>query len=508
MEKAWAISKYLFLFLSSLLAGLFLRSFFTVDILLVGAGVFVISLAVAVSWYGTVSRWKLISLVAMFALGFVFGLWRADASLAFARDERWEGSIISSTGVVSAEPVQSKRSQRLTITLNSCEEDIAYCHGGRVLYWAPKWEEFSYGDKLVLNCTLKKIENFTDEFDWHMYLAKDRIFYECADGRVSRTKETGGNIFVGTLMQVREKLEANINQVVPQPEAALGNGLLFGGSERLSEDMQEKFSDTSMTHIVAVSGYNVSILSAYFLIIATTIGFKRQRAFWFAVLGVFIFVAMIGFPSSAIRAGIMGVMLLWAIRQGKLSESVRVLLFAGVIMLAWNPLLLRYDIGFQLSFLATLGILLGSIFWGDLARGEDKTFGLKDTLFVTLAAQLFVLPLILYHFHQFSILSLAANLLILGIVPITMLFVFLASVLGFVFLPLAQVFGWLGYLLLRYETLVIEVLASMKSFLWSFDGFDLVHLLVWYVVSFGIVIFLHVRRYRKQKLTCPAYVHA
>jgi len=231
---------------------------------------------------------------------FMLGVWRMDSALEEVHKNTYAGEEIRAVGFIAQEPKITQFSSRLTVRLRSCEENLALCQHGKVLVYGDRWETYQYGEEIQLQCHLKVPKNFSEDFDWRMFLAKDHIYYECENPVMGKTGNMRGNDMYRKLLELRKKMEHTINIFIPQPEAALGSGLLFGGSSRLSEEVQEDFAKTSMTHIVAVSGYNVSILSYYFLILGIAIGLKRQRAFWFAALGIFVFVAMIGFPPSAI----------------------------------------------------------------------------------------------------------------------------------------------------------------------------------------------------------------
>jgi len=297
-----------------------------------------------------------------------------------------------------------------------------------------------------------------------MYLAKDNIYYVCQNVKIEKTDKNSGYRMYVAVLSFKNKMTESIREMIPQPEGTLAAGLLFGGSGELSERVKNNFSKTGMTHIVAVSGYNVAIIAEYLILLGIFLGLWRQKAFWFAIVGIFFFVAMIGFPSSAVRAGVKGSLLLWAMKNGRLANAWNAILFAGAIMLLINPLLLVWDIGFQLSFLATIGIVALSPFWERYFMRKYQFMGLMEIMLLSLSAQIFVLPIIAYNFHTFSVISLVANILILPIIPLTMLLVFSVSVFGLFLKPLALVFAWLAFLPLKYEVLVINFLGELS---WS-----------------------------------------
>jgi competence protein ComEC len=242
-----------------------------------------------------------------------------------------------------------------------------------------------------------------------------------------------------------------------------------------------------MTHIVAVSGYNITIIAEYLMWLLIFGGLWRKQAFYVAVVAIGLFVLMIGLPASAVRAGIMGTLLLWAMKNGRLANAQNAIIFAASVMLIFNPLLLRYDVGFQLSFLATLGIVYVYPILEDYLMQKNKFSGIWEILLLTLAAQAFVLPIILINFERLSLISPLANLLVLPIIPLTMLLGFFATTAYFIFPWLGKILAWLAFLPLKYEVEVIKFLASFKFASLEIKNFSWVGVLIWYLVLLGII---------------------
>ncbi len=488
----------IFLMLSlGFMSGIFLASFFNTGLMLIYV---LLILAIIILILGYKNK---IALVISFAvLFFILGAWRTGIDIKKLESLDLDGKNVSEKAVIIKEPENKGNYQKLIVKMDS---------GLRVLVNVGLHPKMMYGDELDLNCTLRIPENFSEDFDYRMYLAKDKIYYLCKSARIKKTENNKGNkiypyansmnlwgnlnnipsrIGAGAylaILKTKSKMEENVNQVIPQPQAALANGLLFGGSSRLSERVSDNFSKTGMTHIVAVSGYNVTIIAEYLILFGIFLGLWRKQSFWFALIGIFVFVAMIGFPSSAVRAGVMGILLLWAVKNGRLANSYNAIIFAGAVMLLINPLLLRWDIGFQLSFLATLGIIMLAPFWEKVFIKKHKALGLTEILFLTISAQIFVLPIILYNFKILSLVSVPANLLILLIVPITMLLVFLTAISGFIFGPLSLVFAWLAFLPLKYEVWIINTLADLGWASRSVENFHWLWVVVWYLILMAAV---------------------
>jgi len=521
----------IFLILSlSFTAGVFARSFFDIGLTLI-----YFSLVLIIIFFVLGYKNKIAWVAILAVLFFIVGIWRTEIDLKKLEDLNLGEKNISAEVAVIKEPEQKEKYQKLIVEFTPSvlrtsppqrggeekveissppEADSPLLTKGedlRLLINADPYLEINYGDKLKIDCSLEIPENFSDDFDYRMYLAKDKIYYLCRNAQIEKmesgeagkpgtflSKKVPGKLY-GAILKTKNKMEEKINQVIPQPQAALADGLLFGGSSRLSKEVNDNFSKTGMTHIVAVSGYNVSIIAEYLILAGIFLGFWRKQAFWFALAGIIIFVVMIGLPASAARAGVMGTLLIWAMKNGRLANSQNAIIFAGAVMLIINPLILRWDIGFQLSFMATLGIIMLAPFWEKYFIKKHKVLGLAEILFLTVSAQIFVLPIILHNFHNLSFVSIPANLLILTIVPITMLLVFLTAVSGFIFYPLSLAFAWLAYLPLKYEIEIVNALANLSWANKEVENFGWRQAVVWYLVLFLIIFFLKEKRRLKEK---------
>lgn len=419
-------------------------------------------------------------------LFFIFGFWLTGIKISKINDTSLKGQIFSGQALIIKEPENNGKYQKIIakVSLGS-----AASKSQKILLNTNLYPEYKYGDEVSLKCNLETPENFAEGFDYRMYLAKDGIYYVCSRPKIELLNRDKGNKFYSSLLRIKNKFNNNINRLIPFPQAGLLSGLILGGNGGLSKDLQNNFSRTGMTHIVAVSGYNVTIVAEYLMLLGIFLGLWRKQAFWFAVFGILLFVLMTGMTASAVRAGVMGTLLLWAMKNGRLANSQNAIVFAAAIMLFFNPLLLRYDIGFQLSFLATIGIIyIYPMIEGKLNR-NSKIFWIWEILFLSLSAQIFVLPIILYNFQTLSLLSLVANVLILPIIPLTMLLGFLMAIANFIFTPLATVLAWLTYTPLKYEVEIIQLLGNLKYSALEIKNFPWWGVVIWYIILIQIIIF-------------------
>ncbi len=451
------------------------------------------------------------SLILLFfvILSFSIGVWVIEIEknkLEEATDSKWT----SGSFLITELPERKNDYQKIVGCFQEENESLQTfeCHKKTLIFGASS-DVFEFGDVLRVKCQMTSPENKYPKFNYVRYLAKDDIYQICSrpsffekssvfsdleniELKLKRIDLYKLKVF-GFIYNVREKLEQQIKKNFREPGAAYLAGLLLGGEDRLPEDVSEDFRRTGTTHTVAVSGYNITIIAAFLMWLGIMIGFWRQKAFWLATIGIIFFIFMIGAPSSAVRAAVMGILILWAVKNGKLANSWRAIVFAAFLMVIFSPFILVYDAGFQLSFLATLSLVF---LYTPLANkfGITNDFlEIKSILLMTIVAQLGVLGLIIYTFESVSLLSLLANLIILPLIPVIMLGGFLVIALSF-FVPfLAGFLAMPVQMLLDLEIWAVSVLAQFR---WASVEFS--NLSIWWLVGYYIFFIGLILKYRKQ----------
>ncbi len=320
---------------------------------------------------------------------------------------------------------------------------------GRTYVKSNLYPRYKYGDVLKLGCDLTSPEPIED-FRYDMYLAKLGVFSLCQNPKIQKVDEGGGNFFMRKILGVKDGLAEQINRLWPEPHASFMAGLLYGYRGGLG-DLQEAFNKTGVSHIVAISGYNITIIAELLMAMFFFFHIRRQIAFWFVSAGIISFVIMVGASPSVVRAGIMGILVLVARHIGRVSRPTNLLVFAAAVMTLHNPFVLLWDAGFQLSFAATIGILY-------VAPLFDRRWELVSS---TLSAIVITLPLALYHFGRFSLIAPVTNLLILWTIPILMALGAIAIIASLLFFPFGQLVAWFGWLGLRYVITVVEWTAHL-----------------------------------------------
>lgn len=458
---------------------------FTVDI-----AFFLLGLALALICI-TVFPSRFVFVGALFFLLFSFGVfWAGRAEQSFAS---LQGEEVSAEGRVTGDPQEKSFYRETILTIERCQGEP--CPEKRILWRAPLTDTSSAGDRYAFQCRLEIPENFSPDFDYRMFLAKDGIGFLCQNMEIveSLPQDARGKAF-RALYAPKHFFERILSQMLPEPEAGLAKGLLLGGSDYLSRDFEKAFRTVGLSHIVAVSGYNITLIIECFLALGLFLGLWRRQALYFALVGITLFVLMIGLPASAIRAAVMASLVFVAWRVGRISRPIPILLFAASCMLLLNPLLLRHDVGFQLSFLATLALIIVQPFEHRIFTKEFFGVGGLKILWLTFVVHIFVLPVILYNFHVFSPLSFILNLLVV-LVPWAMAFSFFAGLLFF--LPLLQTLVSLpAYLTLLFITWPVEYLSAVSIATVEVAQFSAWHAGLWYVLLLFVMIVLE--KYRKK----------
>lgn len=254
---------------------------------------------------------------------------------------------------------------------------------------------------------------------------------------------------------------AVINSILPEPQASLLSGILFGVKATMPKVFYNALVTTGTLHIIALSGMNISILTA--LTAKTTLFLGRKASSILTICLIVLFVLFVGYSPSVVRAAMMGSLSLLAVYFGRQSWGLLSLFLVCGIMLIFDISLMK-NLSFQLSFMATFGIILANRkVKRQMKNGlTDKlVFWLKENLKVTLSAQIFTLPIILYNFHRLSLIAPVANLLLEWVIsPITVLGLIVALA-GWFWYPLGLIIGWVVWVPLTYFIIVIEILAKI-----------------------------------------------
>ena len=368
------------------------------------------------------------------------------------------GEEVSFTGTIVREPDVRMDKAQYTIEAKKLEGGREV--EGKTLVKTLLYPRYSYGDKLKIKCQLEKPEPFNG-FRYDRYLANFDIFTLCRYAQIEKVGEGGGNIVFGAVLDIKRSVARQVNKLWHEPFASFMAGLLYGYRGGLGE-LDELFRQTGVTHIVAISGFNITIIATILITICINLYIPRQKAFWVITAGIILFLIFAGLSASVVRAGIMGILALLAKRMGRNSSIFNVMILTAVLMAIENPFILIWNAGFQLSFLATIGLVYLAPYFDQFFDFVPDVVGLRESIVSTLSAIILTLPLILYQFGNLSIVAPIVNMMVLGIIPFVMFAGFASVIVSFIHMPAAQVVSWVGRLGLGYITKVVRWFAEFS----------------------------------------------
>ena len=305
------------------------------------------------------------------------------------------------------------------------------------------------------------------------------------------------------LLVFKQKLREVIYQNLSPPQSSILAAIILGDKQKISSEWKEKLNIAGVRHITAISGMHIVILSGILIWLGIFLGLYRGQAFWFALILLWLFILMIGFQPSAIRAGIMGSAFLFCQKIGRRKSADRTLVLTAAIMLVLNPLLLRYSVGFQLSFLAVLGIIYLMPFFQNLFHKLNPTrtvlVGLSNLLSMTFSAQVFTLPILIYNFGYVSLVTPITNVLIVPLLPYIMAAGFLFLLAGLLWQPLAWLLSLPVWLLSSYLTSVVDFFSRIP---WASQTFQISWF--WLPVSY-LILGYFIYRLKKREIPFSQY---
>jgi len=390
-----------------------------------------------------------------------------ETSLATYNDAGW----VTLEGVVVGEPDEREyytnlrmQAERLTLP-DGTELEVE----GVALVQVERYPQRHYGDR-VLVTGLLETPPVLEGFSYREYLARQGIHSLVHRAQVTLLAERQANPLLYRLFAFKRYAQSTIASIFPEPQASLLTGILLGIETGIPTDLMDDFSATGTTHIIAISGFNITIVSGIFAGLARRL-FGQRRAVWVAVAGVVVYTIFVGASAAVVRAAIMGILYLWARYLGRGSFAPVSLAAAAVVMTALNPHTL-WDVGFQLSVAATAGLVL---YTEPLERGFERVLArivpaeqaqkivglVNEALIVTLAAQITTSGIILHYFGRLSLVTLLTNFLILPAQTAVMVWGGIATLLGLIVRPLGQAVAWVAWVFLTYTIGMVRLTARV-----------------------------------------------
>ncbi len=447
--------------------------------------VFACSLALLFSIAAFLRPRRTYVLGALFFIFIAFGMVRtmvADtpAPDTFMRDLNHR---VSYTGIVVADPDVREKNQRIALDVQ----------GTGMLAVMPLSARVAVGDQVSVRGTLSLPKAFETDggrtFRYDKYLQARGIRFLISFGSIYTDKPAPWHSVPAALARVKHSFLNGLDRALPAPDSALAGGIVIGGKQGLGATLTDAFTRSGLVQIIVLSGYNVMIVAEWVMIFLALFALPRQLQLFAGGAGLLLFVGIAGISATAVRAAIMALIALYARATGRSYAASRALLVAVLLMLVWNPLYLLFDPGFGLSVAATAGIIwLSPLIEARLTRLRPFW---RNAVATTLAAQIAVLPLLLYSIGLFSLVALPANLLVSPLVPLAMASAAAAGVVGMTvgyFFPIiATIAGYPAYILTRYFIFIAEKSSALPYAAFTLERFPFVFVLAAYAALIYIV---------------------
>jgi len=460
-------------------------------------------------------RWLGVGVAVLF-----LGAWRLavavpdfDSSHISAHNDKFQ--IVTLTGLVTDFPDVRDEYIGLRVASESIrysDAELPQATTGKVLVRADRFGSFSYGDRVEAVGILETPPEFQD-FSYRDYLARQDIFSLMSNASVTTVAAREGNPILQILFSIRQRALETLYSIFPDPEASLLAGILLGIESGISAEVRDSFNDTSTTHIIAISGFNITILAALVISLAgRTLGIRRGAIA--AALAIGLYTILVGADASVVRAAIMGGLVLFARFLGRATLALASLSATAIVMTMANPYVL-WDVGFQLSFAATLGLVLYAepiknwfvriaSRWMQSEQVDRISGPIGEFILFTFAAQLTTLPLTAYHFQRLSLVSFIANPIVLPAQPPLMILGGIAMLTGMIWLPLGQLLAWVAWPFPAFTIRVVDLFARVPSAAIDLGPVSFPALIAMYVLLFGATIWAMLPEGRRPKLPAPS----
>jgi competence protein ComEC len=455
------------------------------------------------SWTRSDQRFPLVLLaVIFFTGGWRFAAFEPSQTVQNAAYFNDRGTV-QITGLVIQPPDIRDSHTNLTLSVNALlplgetpENFVPEKVSGKVLLQASSSREWAYGDRLQVTGKLSE-PNEIGDFSYKDYLANKGIYSIMSYSRVEWVDPGHGKPLRSFIYKLRQNSFDTLHVIFPSPEADLLSGILLGRDQGMSRELQNAFQVTGMTHIIAISGFNITILAGLFSNVFTRLLGHRSGAFA-AVIAISCYTLMVGADAAVVRAAIIGTLGVLGSLFGRRQNGLNSLGLAVLAMLFFDPRIL-WDIGFQLSVAATLGLILytqpmESWFvrtaskWISEEKAQAWVGSISEIFLITLAAQLMTLPIMAYHFGEVSWLALIANPLVLPPQSLVMVLGGLALLAGLAIPGLGVFMAMVALPFTRYTTRMVSLISQFPGAEFRLPKFNVLWLGIFYALLFFLTV--------------------
>lgn len=330
-----------------------------------------------------------------------------------------------------------------------------------------RWTIIAFESKVY---PVKEFNNF--KYDKYMY--SKNIYFNAYPYSYKITWEKEINPIISVINSFRGKVLSDIKELYTYEEAIFLSWILIWAREEMPEQLWNNFNNSWLTHVIAVSGFNITILILFFSFIVKPLpAIARFLVISFLII---LFTILVGYNPPVIRAAIMWIIWYFILISWRKWNSLAIIIFTAMLMVIYSPLSINYDVSLHLSFLAVLWILYLEPYIEKKLSFITNIFEIRTALSITLAALIFTLPVMLFNFWQISIISPLSNILVSWTIPIIMFLSFFSIIL-YIILPITWIFfSFVPWLLLKWDILIVNTLwdfeySTLKYDFWTLSWF-------------------------------------
>ena len=374
---------------------------------------------------------------------------------------------------------------------------------GDALVSLPFYRDFHYGDTLLITGKPETPSQF-DNFDYKNYLAHQDIYSVINYPVVTVLSNSGGFQPLSWIYNLRDRLAESLSQCLPEPQCSLAQAILLGLRGNLPQSLTQSFYATGTTHLIGISGQNLTIMLGMILSASVWLFGRKNRIYiWASLAFIWFYTVLTGMPATMIRAAVMGSVFLVAELLGRQRNGLAALCFAAALMTAVQPEVI-WDTSFQLSFLSMMGLIFIARYLVKFISPQEElrrnvyAQSLKNVAIIsfgtTMAAIIATWPVTAMNFHSFSLLGAPATFFLMPSFPGIMVVSAFTSLAGLAWQPIGIFLGWIDWLFLSYFILVVRIFSAIPvSYIQNFK-LDTWQVSLYYVILVGVLLSLKRRQ--------------
>ena len=347
-------------------------------------------------------------------------------------------------------------------------------------------DKLNKGEIIEFKSNIYNFENYWN-FEYKKYMYSKNIYFKTTPYTYKKSW-INKNIITNNIYIFREKILSDIKKIYPYEESLFLSGILLWARENIPEYLSNNFNNSWLTHIIAISWFNITILILFFWYVVSPFPWKIRLVLISIIISAF--TILVWYNPPVIRAAIMWIIWYFILISWRKWNTMSIILFTIILMSSISPLSINYDISFQLSFLSVMWILYLEKYITNLLNFIPNYLEIRTSLSITLSALISTLPIIVFNFWKLSIVSPISNLIVWWTIPIIMLF----SIIGIMvynIIPIAWIIiSFFPWILLKWDIFIAMFLWSLKYSNIKIDFWKLWILLgIWFfIILLAIII--------------------